>query len=71
MTAHEAKKIMREKYGFDKAECRWKEDENGNYDTSCGEGFILYAGTPEENKIKFCCYCGKMLKQELFDEGRE
>jgi hypothetical protein len=51
--------------------CTWKEDQDGNYDTSCGESFILYAGTPTENKINFCCYCGKELKEKIYQEEVE
>jgi len=49
--------------------CEWKEDWEGRYwDTSCGECFSLEAGTPDENKMKFCAYCGKPLKQVLYVE---
>jgi hypothetical protein len=26
-------------------------------------------GTPEDNKMQWCCYCGKKLVQELITEG--
>jgi len=48
--------------------CEWNEDENGAWWTSCDNGFEFIDGTPLDNKMKFCCYCGKPLKQTLFKE---
>jgi hypothetical protein len=48
--------------------CTWTEDSDGNWETDCGETFILNDGTPKENHMKFCCYCGKPLKEERFKE---
>jgi hypothetical protein len=41
--------------------CAWQEDEEGNLDTDCGKCFCMIEGTPPENGMKFCCYCGKLL----------
>ena len=41
--------------------CDWREDEDGNYWTACGRGFSITEGTPKQNGMKFCCYCGKPL----------
>lgn len=42
--------------------CRWRQDEDdGAWDTTCGERFEIIDGTPQENGMKFCCYCGKEL----------
>jgi hypothetical protein len=38
--------------------CHWTEDE-GMWATSCGNAFMLNDGTPTDNNMKFCCYCGK------------
>lgn len=46
------------------APCRWREDENGAYDTECGGKFELTEGTPADNKMRFCPYCGKRLKAQ-------
>ena len=35
----------------------------GNYSTGCGNMFTVMEGTPEENDMKFCPYCGKQLRQ--------
>ena len=55
----------------DVGECTWSESEDGQYDTSCGGIFELTVDTPEENEFKFCCYCGGVLKQKLFEQLRE
>jgi len=41
--------------------CAWTEDEDGNWHTGCGQVFNLCMGTPDENKLRFCPYCGKAL----------
>jgi hypothetical protein len=43
-------------------ECEWKEDEDGNYETSCDDAFVLTEGTPEDNNMKYCPMCGKTIK---------
>ena len=52
--------------------CTWHQDgdsDSGVYATSCGHYFNLEDGTPEDNKMQWCCYCGKKLVQELITEG--
>lgn len=41
--------------------CRWKEDFDGIYHTDCDNEFIMLEGTPVDNNMRFCCYCGKPL----------
>jgi hypothetical protein len=51
--------------------CTWHQDgdsDSGLYATSCGRYFNLTDGTPEDNKMSWCCYCGKKLAQELIAE---
>jgi hypothetical protein len=43
--------------------CIWTEDEDGIYQTSCGNSFEFMNGTPNDNHTKFCPYCGKVLTQ--------
>jgi len=46
--------------------CTWTYDDLLDaWDTSCGECFILTEGTLEENKIIFCPFCGKLIKEAL------
>lgn len=47
--------------------CTWFEDEDSDlWETSCGGMFSIIEGTPSENSMKFCCYCGKLLQESLF-----
>ena len=51
--------------------CTWHQDgdsDSGVYATSCGHYFNLEDGTPEDNEMSHCCYCGKKLAQELIAE---
>ena len=41
--------------------CCWKEDEDGVWDTDCGNNHLFIADGPIENNAKFCCYCGKSI----------
>lgn len=41
--------------------CEWVEDEDGVWATACKQDFVLNAGTPAENGMRFCCYCGRPL----------
>ena len=46
--------------------CEWTHDrfsEYNNWQTSCGQDFIFDDGTPTENYAKYCCYCGKLLRE--------
>lgn len=48
--------------------CIWNQQEGGEYETSCGDAFNLNDGTLKENKMKFCCYCGKEIFELLYKE---
>jgi hypothetical protein len=50
--------------------CRWTEDEDGVYDTDCGNKFMFTDDGPVANKMRFCGYCGKPLKEVKFDARR-
>ena len=53
--------------------CKWEQydDDWGAYETDCGQAFNIIDGTPEDNRMKFCCYCGKPLLGKPFDWGEE
>lgn len=55
--AHEAKP---------ERQCKWTgpDESDCSYDTECGESAILNHGTPEENNMRFCPYCGGKLAAE-------
>ena len=42
--------------------CRWKYDEDMDaWNTQCDNAFCIGEGTPAENEMKFCPYCGRKL----------
>lgn len=47
--------------------CVWHNDPetDNSWDTSCRQLFELYDGTPTENGMKFCCYCGGSLVEHI------
>lgn len=49
--------------------CTWKDIQydSDTWETDCGELWCLYEGTPEENRMKFCPYCGKKILQVIRD----
>ena len=65
----EIKKAIKEAYaiGFkagaeSMAGCAWSiNDNDGAFDTTCGNRYILIDGTPADNGMKHCCYCGGKL----------
>jgi len=49
--------------------CSWVQDgEGGPYATDCGDYFIVNEGTLAENKMAFCCYCGKPVDEVLYED---
>ncbi len=55
--------------------CIWKQDngydDDGSWNTSCGEMFVFIDDTPKGNGMKFCCYCGSRLIEELYQPEPE
>jgi hypothetical protein len=46
--------------------CKWTYNEwDGYYDTGCKQAFTVEEGCPEDNHMKYCCYCGKELEQVM------
>ena len=43
--------------------CRWSDDADGTWETGCGQSFIVTEGKPDENDMRFCCYCGRRIEQ--------
>jgi len=46
--------------------CGWEpgDVDSDCYETGCGQSFVIYEGTPKENSMKFCCFCGKRISTE-------
>lgn len=52
--------------------CTWfNEFATDRYDTDCGSSFTLNDGTPSDNRMKFCCFCGKPIVEEFEEEEDE
>ena len=45
------------------APCAWTDDGEGNWDTACGERLILLEGSPTDNKMRHCPYCGSHISE--------
>ena len=51
--------------------CEWEETADGQWETDCGNIYEFSDGTPDANGHKFCCFCGKPLKQVPYVEEGE
>ena len=44
--------------------CEWEwDDTHCKWDSDCGNAFQLISGTPTENEMQFCPYCGKQISE--------
>lgn len=50
------------------ATCTWTQDEETFWNTDCEEIFILEDGIPSKHQFKYCCFCGRVLKEVPFIE---
>lgn len=41
--------------------CDWKEDEDGNWDTNCGQCMCFEYAPPNEQGYKFCHHCAATI----------
>lgn len=45
--------------------CDWYQDadveDSDSWETTCGKMYLLIDGTPQDNEMKFCCFCGRVL----------
>lgn len=51
-------------------ECHWSQDgeDSDTWATQCSHYFTLIEGTPGDNHMRFCCYCGRPLVQLVFED---
>lgn len=47
--------------------CLWSraDDDTDVWETSCGHAFTIIEGTPSDNHMEFCCYCGRRVDEEI------
>ena len=48
--------------------CTWNQNEDGAWETGCDNCFEITNGTPRENSMAYCTYCGKPLLEIGFTE---
>lgn len=49
--------------------CVWTEDEDGIWMGSCGLAWVFTcAGTPNENRVRYCMKCGKRVEAKPYIE---
>ena len=50
-----------------KISCTWtQQEEMGDwYSTTCGHEFVINDGTPKENGMRFCLFCGCRIYQKI------
>jgi hypothetical protein len=44
--------------------CLWN-NVDGCWETTCGNAFEINDGTPSENNMTYCCYCGGKVKEDI------
>jgi hypothetical protein len=45
------------------SQCTWTENSDGTWETTCGNAWIFLAGTPSDNQVRWCPYCGRVLHE--------
>lgn len=48
----------------DRPACLWNNDD-GCWETTCGNAFEINDGTPAENDMTYCCYCGGKIEEDI------
>ena len=50
--------------------CGWacSSIDNEQWETSCGNSFIILAGTPKDNGFIYCTYCGRKIHEIVIPE---
>ena len=52
--------------------CGWTQDSDGSaWATGCGHLFDVNDGTPKENGMCWCCFCGRELKQTPYTDDEQ
>lgn len=51
--------------------CAWSENDDGFYETECGNSFQFIDGGAADNHATYCQYCGKKIDEHWFDDMPE
>jgi len=46
--------------------CLWV-DEDDYWETECGRAFQFHSGSPFDNSMTFCCFCGGILREKVHE----
>lgn len=54
-------------------ECHWSQDgeDSDIWAAQCGRYFTTNDGSPSDNEMRFCCFCGKPLVEIRFEDEHE
>jgi hypothetical protein len=47
--------------------CEWTQSEEDVWESACGDAWVFETGTPEDNSMRFCPFCGRKLTQCSLD----
>ena len=61
-------KVVTENFSHSHRVCSWSEDQDGDWNTVCDHLHSLNTGTPKQNHMQFCCYCGFPLEEVRWKE---
>ena len=58
---------------LDEKWCKWTDDNTGSYtfETTCANTFMFMSGTPVDNNMKYCPFCGKRVEVVKYDESED
>lgn len=61
----EAQTVIRNLLAERDATCAWTEHavSAGFWSTDCGEAFEVHVGSPGQNGLRYCCFCGRRLAE--------
>lgn len=51
--------------------CAWVQDSYGTWETSCGNSFEINEGTPHDNEMAYCAFCGLPIEQHEYKDDIE
>jgi len=51
--------------------CTWNQDQDygDSWNTQCGKSFLLNDGSPHENGLQWCGFCGRPLEEQRLFTG--
>lgn len=61
----DARPVSQDDPGF----CKWVQSEEDVWDTACKDAFYLEQGTPADNFMKYCPFCGRVLVVDAAEAG--